>query len=123
MERPAFSLVGKTTIRESIALIERCNFFVCNDSSLMHIAALLNIPVIALFGPGQYPLFAPYNEFSVVVREDVGCNPCNESAAVWRKMCKRGRVYCMEAITIQKVLQIISQKISKINKNSFNENK
>ncbi len=123
MEKPAFSLVGKTTIRESIALIERCNFFICNDSSLMHIAALLNIPVIALFGPGQYPLFAPYNEFSVVVREDVGCNPCNESAAVWRKMCKRGRVYCMEAITIQKVLQIISQKISKINKNSFNENK
>ena len=123
MEKPAFSLVGKTTIRESIALIERCNFFICNDSSLMHIAALLNIPVIALFGPGQYPLFAPYNEFSVVVRADVGCNPCNESAAVWRKMCKRGRVYCMEAITIQKVLQIISQKISKINKNSFNENK
>jgi heptosyltransferase-2 len=115
MEGSAFNLVGKTTIRESIALIERCNLFICNDSSLMHIAALLNTPVIALFGPGQYPLFAPYNEFSVVVREDVGCNPCNESAAVWRKMCKRGGAYCMEAITIQKVLHIIGQKINKLN--------
>ena len=121
MERPAFNLVGKTTIRESIALIERCTFFICNDSSLMHIAALLNIPVIALFGPGQYPLFAPYTEFSVVIREDVGCNPCNESSAVWRKICKRGRAYCMEAITIQKVLQIINQQIIKINENPFNE--
>jgi len=123
MEKPAFNLVGKTTIHESIALIERCTFFICNDSSLMHIAALLNIPVVALFGPGQYPLFAPYNEFSVVIREDVGCNPCNESSAVWRNMCKRGRAYCMEAIPLQKVLQIIEQQILNIIPKPLNEKK
>jgi heptosyltransferase-2 len=121
MEKPAYNLAGKTTIHESIALIERCNLFICNDSSLMHIAALLNIPVIALFGPGQYPLFAPYNEFSIVVREDVGCNPCNESSAVWRKMCKRGRAYCMEAITLQKMLQILDQQILKLNEKRLTE--
>jgi heptosyltransferase-2 len=123
MEKPAFNIVGKTSIHESIALIDRCHLFICNDSSLMHIAALLNIPVIALFGPGQFPLFAPYNEFSVVVREDVGCNPCNESSAVWRHMCKRGRAYCMEAITLQKVLQIIAQQITKIPLKAVNEKK
>lgn len=114
MEKPAFNLAGKTTIRQTMAVIERCNLFICNDSSLMHIAAMLNIPIIALFGPGRYPQFAPYNEDSVVIREDVGCNPCNEGSAVWRKMCKRGKAFCMDAITIQKVLKIVEELINKI---------
>ena len=119
MEKTAISLTGKTTIRQTMAIIERCDLFICNDSSLMHIAAMLNIPVIALFGPGQYQLYAPYNEESIVIREDVGCNPCNEGSAVWRKMCKRGRAYCMEAITIQKVMNAIEEQITKIRMNQF----
>jgi len=117
MEKKAINLAGKSTVRQTIAMMERCDLFICNDSSLMHIAAMLNIPIIALFGPGKYPQFAPYNEDSIVIREDVNCNPCNEGSAVWRKMCKRGKAYCMEAITIQRVLKIVEEQINKISKN------
>jgi lipopolysaccharide heptosyltransferase II len=107
MKEKALNLTGSTTIRQAIALIERCSLFIGNDSSLMHIAAMLNVPVIALFGPGRYPIFAPYGDNNVVIREDVGCNPCNESSAVWRTTCKRGKAYCIEAISTQKVLRVI----------------
>ncbi len=61
------NLTGRTTLRELVALIKRARLVVANDSGPMHIAAALEIPVVALFGPtaperfGPYPLDAPRN--------------------------------------------------------------
>ena len=61
------NLTGRTTLRELVALIKRARLVVANDSGPMHIAAALELPVVALFGPtaperfGPYPLGEPRN--------------------------------------------------------------
>ena len=45
-----YNLAGKTSLRELMALISCCSIFLTNDSGPMHIAAALDIPLVALFG-------------------------------------------------------------------------
>lgn len=72
----ALNVAGKTSVRELMALIKRCNFFITNDSGPMHIAAAFNVPVVAIFGPTDHSGTSPYNDASAVVRTDVDCAPC-----------------------------------------------
>lgn len=76
LEGTAVNLAGKTSVRELMALIKRCNFFVTNDSGPMHIAAAFNVPLIAVFGSTDHTGTSPYSENSEVVRYDVECSPC-----------------------------------------------
>ena len=70
------NLCGKTTLGEAIALIKRCNFFVTNDSGLMHIAAAFNIPMVAVFGPTDHVITRPVSNNARIVRHGVSCSPC-----------------------------------------------
>jgi ADP-heptose:LPS heptosyltransferase len=49
-------------LREMMALIERCQLLVCNDSGPMHIAGALGIRTVAIFGSGINLWFAPLGE-------------------------------------------------------------
>jgi ADP-heptose:LPS heptosyltransferase len=49
-------------LRQLIALIQRCNLLVCNDSGPMHIAGALGVPTVAIFGPSVWRWFAPLGE-------------------------------------------------------------
>lgn len=70
------NLAGKTSVRELMALIKRCNFFITNDSGPMHIAAAFDIPLVAVFGPTDHTGTSPYSDRAAVVRKDVPCAPC-----------------------------------------------
>ncbi len=70
------NLAGRTTVRELLALIRRCNFFVTNDSGPMHIAAACNVPLAAIFGSTDHSGTAPYTDRAVIVRKDIPCAPC-----------------------------------------------
>jgi heptosyltransferase-2 len=70
------NLCGRTTLGEAMALIERCHFFVTNDSGLMHIAAALNVPLVAIFGSTDPVATGPRNEKARVVQQTVDCAPC-----------------------------------------------
>lgn len=72
----ALNLAGKTSVRELMALIRRCNFFITNDSGPMHIAAAFDVPLVAIFGSTDHTGTSPYTSNAVVVREDVECAPC-----------------------------------------------
>lgn len=65
------------SIRELAALIRRCNFFVCNDSGPMHIAAALGVPTVAIFGPTDHVAWKPLSEAAAIVRRDMPCWPCS----------------------------------------------
>lgn len=53
---------AKTTLRELIALMERCSLLVCNDSGPMHLAGGLGVPTVAFFGSGVARWFAPLGD-------------------------------------------------------------
>ncbi|MBI3017805.1 MAG: lipopolysaccharide heptosyltransferase II, partial [Deltaproteobacteria bacterium] len=73
---PLFSLVGKTTLRELGALIEKCQSFVSPDSAPLHIAAALGKPTLALFGPTESQKHRPPNDKLLILQEKIDCGPC-----------------------------------------------
>ena len=86
-------LAGKTDLREAIALIARCDLFISNDSGLMHVAAALGIPTVAIFGSTNTVTTAPVGEKTIIVRKEVACSPC------LKKTCPRDFA-CMDGITV-----------------------
>jgi heptosyltransferase-2 len=74
------NLVGRTTLRALMGVMARCAAFVSNDSGAMHLAAALDVPVVAIFGPTREwatsPLPGPAGRPAIVVHADVFCRPC-----------------------------------------------
>ena len=72
--------VAATSIREMGALIERCRIFIGNDSGPMHVAAALDVPTLAIFGPGSPDKTAPYMppDRFVALTNRYPCSPCRQ---------------------------------------------
>lgn len=70
------NLAGKMTVRELMALIKRCGFFITNDSGPMHVAAAFGVPLVAVFGSTDHTTTYPLARYAMVVRETVDCAPC-----------------------------------------------
>jgi heptosyltransferase II len=93
------NLCGKTTLREAISLIGQCRLFITNDSGLMHVAAALHIPQIAIFGSTDHTTTSPRNHLSHIVRMPVACSPC------MKPDCPIDH-RCMDAVTVDHVLDL-----------------
>lgn len=91
MPDKAVSFAGILNIKQTSALISRCNLFVSNDTGPMHIAAVLKTPLIALFGPGDITRFDPRNisDKAAVFYEHVECAPCEKVECDDMKCLKR----------------------------------
>lgn len=74
--RRLISLAGQTGLLGAAAVIARCHVVVTNDSGLMHIAAAVGVPVVALFGPTDPVLTGPVGHGHTVLRQAVPCSPC-----------------------------------------------
>jgi heptosyltransferase-2 len=76
-DRCIINLAGETVLEEAIALIGHCGLFISNDSGLMHIAAGLDVPLVAVFGPSDPRTTSPWCTRHVIVRKtDISCSPC-----------------------------------------------
>ncbi len=95
----AISAAGKTTLKELIEIIKNARFVVTNDSGPMHIAAALNVPVFAIFGPTNPLRTGPYGRLHVIIRKELECSPC------YKKNCRT--VQCMEMISVREVADAI----------------
>ncbi len=107
MNTKAGDFSGRTTLNEAIALISRCDLFVTNDSGLMHVAAALNAPQIAVFGSTDQKATGPRSDRARIVRSDLSCAPCLE------RKCPLGHRKCMDIIGVDKVLSIARQILQK----------
>lgn len=86
---------GKTTIKGLVVLLSKAKVLVTNDSGPMHIAAALNVPVVAIFGPTDPVRTGPYGKGHIVVRKEMPCSPC------FKKYCRD--LLCMEEISVEDV--------------------
>lgn len=89
------------TIRELGALFSRCDLVVCNDSGPMHLAAALDVPTVAIFGPTDHVAWRPMSENASVVRRDMPCWPCSAHK------CKIGWE-CTKKLSVEMVWQSIT---------------
>jgi heptosyltransferase II len=84
------NVAGTLNVRELMALIERCNFFISNDSGPMHIAAAFGVPLVAVFGSTDHRTTYPFSGNSVVVRQEVDCAPCLKRECPTDHRCMKG---------------------------------
>lgn len=76
MRNDAVDIAGTTNLREAIAVIGHCGLFISNDSGLMHVAAALDIPTVAIFGSTNPITTSPVGDMHIVVKKAVSCSPC-----------------------------------------------
>ena len=78
--RDVKNFCGKLNVAELGALIKICGLFIVGDTGPMHIAAILNTPLIALCGPGDITRFDPRNVMpdAVVFYKKAACSPCEK---------------------------------------------
>ena len=105
---------GRLTLRESAALLARCDLLLSNDSAPVHIAAAMGTPVVALFGPTTPSLgFAPYGSGHTVLEVPLDCRPCGKHGG---KRCPKRHFRCMKNLASERVFGVIMAKLERTKK-------
>lgn len=103
----AKNLCGMTTLRQLAALIDRAAVVVTPDSTPMHLAAALNRPLVALFGPTNPSRTGPYNRLNDVLRLDLDCSPCYLRRL---SQCHHAQA-CMQRLTVERAAEAVAQRL------------
>ncbi|RLJ70611.1 heptosyltransferase-2 [Hydrogenivirga caldilitoris] len=98
------NLVGKTSLRELMAVIKGCRVVLSNDSSPVHIANALGVPAVTVYTAtspkyGFYPLAGAYLE------NPAPCSPCSPNP----KRCKTGTFECLSLPPAQLLLEVVKE--------------
>jgi len=68
--------IGHTTLDQLIEELRQCRLLLSNDTGAMHLAALLGVPVVAVFGSTEPRLTGPLGSGHIILRHQVECSPC-----------------------------------------------
>jgi lipopolysaccharide heptosyltransferase I len=100
MRRDSVAAPETHSLKQLGEIFRRCSLYIGGDTGPMHIASLVNTPVVGIFGPSDHVVNAPYEGTpSIMVRKDMPCSPCGD----YRRNCQCEHVECMEAVTTQDV--------------------
>jgi heptosyltransferase-2 len=97
----AVNLAGQTTLLEAVDLLSLCDRVVTNDSGLMHVAAALGKPLVALFGSTSPDFTPPLGERSTVLKHPIECSPC------FQRQCPLGHLKCLEDLAPEQVIEVL----------------
>lgn len=100
---PVVDLVGKTSLLQLGAVLQRCEVVVSGDTGPMHLATAVGTPVVALFGAADPRRTGPVgNNHSVVQNRTLECVPCCS-----RSCSHTPYLECMTMITVEEVMQAV----------------
>jgi len=68
--------IGQTTLEQLIDELRQCRLLLTNDTGTMHLAALLGVPMVAVFGSTEPLLTGPLGNGHIILRHHVECSPC-----------------------------------------------
>jgi len=94
-------LAGETSLQDAVALLSVVHRVVANDSGLMHVAAALERPLVALFGSTSPDYTPPLNRDKAILKADIECSPC------FKRECPYGHYRCLEDMSPDRVWQAL----------------
>ena len=104
------NLCGKTSLGQAITLLAASDLVISNDSGLMHVAAALNRPLIAIFGSSSPQFTPPLSKRALISKIDLPCSPC------FKRSCPLNHMDCLNNISVQSVEKQIEQLLLSLTK-------
>jgi lipopolysaccharide heptosyltransferase II len=98
--------IGQTTLDQLIDELQQCRLLLTNDTGTMHLASLLGVPVVAVFGSTEPRLTGPLGNGHIILRHHVECSPCflRECPIDFR---------CMKAVSTDEVAAAVLSLLAK----------
>lgn len=106
LQDSVFTLCGDTSLAEAIDLMSCTTAVVSNDSGLMHVAAALQRPLVAVYGSTSPQFTPPLAERVAIVRIDLDCSPCFE------RTCRFGHYHCLTQLAPAQVLEALENVLN-----------
>jgi heptosyltransferase II len=100
------NLSGATSLAEAIDLLSCATAVVANDSGLMHVAAALNRPLVAVYGSTSPQFTPPLADQVEIVRLGLECSPCFE------RTCRFGHYNCLRELKPRPVMEALGRLVS-----------
>ena len=95
-------LAGQLKLDETVDLISQVTVIVSNDSGLLHVAAALQRPIVAIYGSTSPEFTPPLTKDIHVLQTNIECRPC------FQRTCKFGHLKCLTEISTQSVMDAIN---------------
>jgi heptosyltransferase-2 len=101
--------IGQTTLEQLIEELGRCQLLLTNDTGTMHLASLLGLATVAVFGSTEPRKTAPLGNNHIILRHQVECSPCflRECPLDFR---------CMKSVDVEEVTAAVRSLLPKSKK-------
>ena len=106
LREEAVNLAGATSLAEAIDLLSCAGAVVSNDSGLMHVAAALNRPLVAVYGSTSPQFTPPLADQVEIVRLGLECSPCFE------RTCRFGHYDCLRELKPRPVIEALQRLVA-----------
>ena len=112
----AIKVIPQVNLRVLAGILKKSQMFIGNDSGMMHLASMVGVPVLGIFGPGSPKTTGPYMplEKQEIVTRNFSCSPCRQR---FFKECKPSplyKPYCLEDITVKDVHEGIHRLLKRL---------
>jgi lipopolysaccharide heptosyltransferase II len=99
-----------------LALLQNCQMLIANDSGLMNLAAMVETPLVAIFGPGSPKTSGPCIEpdKKEIVTKNFPCSPCRHNFFKECKPSSHNKPFCIEDISVKDVSDAVYQLLERI---------